>query len=71
MRNVVGIHLEGHMYSVWKKKILFQEGEVEIIVGEPRALGGQSGKTEGYSVFNFEGFYFFPSTYRLGCQKQN
>lgn len=53
-----------------EKKIPFQEGGVEIRVGEPRALGGQSGKTEGYSVFNFEGFFFFRLLTDLGARNR-
>lgn len=58
MGNVEGSHIWKHAHAVWKEILNTAGGRRRNVAGAPRALGGQSEKTEGWSLFSLQGFFF-------------
>lgn len=73
MGNVEGSHIWKHAHAVWKEILNTAGGRGRKAGGAPRALGGQSEKTEGWSLVSLRVgfFFFFPSTCGSWCQEQN
>ena len=58
MGNVEGSHIWKHAHAVWKEILNTAGGRRRNVAEAPRALGGQSEKTEGWSLFSLQGFFF-------------
>ena len=66
MGNVEGSHIWKHAHAVWKEILNTAGGRGRKAGGAPRALGGQSEKTEGWSLVSLRvGFFFFSIYLRI------